>query len=176
MEIAVASIAESLCVFFGAALEVLVRTHEVLGLEISNRVLNFALGEVHYRAAGRFLVAGVGQRIERQRVLIRRHYGLFDQATDDADFLFVELWQHIESSVICPDSARCTLWRKGAQQASYRSADLPPARLLLLLRRSPRWPRNSKTRPPCSTRRSAWSWKTPCAGRSSNSRPRIRAT
>ena len=98
VKIAVARVAETLDVFLGAALEVLIGAHEMLAFEFTDRVLDLALGEIHHRIAGGFLVAGAGQRIECQRVLVRRHDRFFDQASDDAGFLVSELWQHGVSS------------------------------------------------------------------------------
>src|SRR5690606_4325489 len=48
----------------------------------------------HDGVSPRLLVAGVGEGIERQRVLIRRDDGLFHQASDDARFVGAELERH----------------------------------------------------------------------------------
>ena len=67
LQVAVAGVAEALCVFFDTALEVLVGPHEMLVLQLPNRMLHFALRQRHDRIARGFLVAGVGQGVERQR-------------------------------------------------------------------------------------------------------------
>ncbi len=65
----------------------------MLGLEHPNRVLDFALGQVHHGIARRFLVTRIGERVQRERVLIRRDDRLLDQATDYARFFLVQFFE-----------------------------------------------------------------------------------
>jgi len=61
-------------------------------------LLHGGLGEFEHRLAVRFLIACVGERVERQRILIRGGDFLFDQAADDArldggKFMFICVFQ-----------------------------------------------------------------------------------
>jgi hypothetical protein len=133
VEVAVAGIAETLGVLLGAALEVLVRAHEMLGFEIPDRVLDLTLGEIHNRVAGRLLVAGIRQRVERQRVLVRRNDRFFDQATDNPGFFVIQLWQHVDSSIRVPECGTLhTVAQRGMPgnsaraAAAWKAAPIPP--------------------------------------------------
>ena len=56
---------------------------EVAPRERIDDVLHARLIERHHRIAVAFLIAGVGERIQRQRILVGRRDLLFDEAADD---------------------------------------------------------------------------------------------
>jgi hypothetical protein len=92
--VAITRIAETLHVLLGSTLEVLLDPDQVLALQDADCVLHLTLGQRHDRLSRRFLVTRVGQRIQGQWVLVRRHDGLLDQTTDDADFNVIQHLQH----------------------------------------------------------------------------------
>jgi hypothetical protein len=58
----------------------------MFGLQVADGTLNHALFQGHYGIAAGLLIAGVGQSIKRQRILIRSDDGFLHQATDYTGF------------------------------------------------------------------------------------------
>src|ERR1017187_7088113 len=70
---------------------------EVFFDQIVHCLLNSDLIKIHHRLAVAPLVAGVGERIERERVLLRRGDLLFEETADDPGFVEREFDGHGET-------------------------------------------------------------------------------
>ena len=122
-------IAQPLRVFDDPTFEVLFAADEVFVLELPRGVLHGSLIERQHRIAARFLIARERQRIQRQRILFRRHDRLLHQRTDDARFVQVEddvqrRGPQLEScgSVGKPDLAVCARRRASIARSPMRIA------------------------------------------------------
>jgi len=83
---AVFGVAETVLVLGDAAAEAAVLADQVALDEQVDRLLHGRVIELQHRVAIALLVAGVHQRVERERILLGRGDFLFDQAGDDAGF------------------------------------------------------------------------------------------
>ena len=68
--------------------------HQVFFHQRIHGLLHHGFGQFEHRLAVRLLIAGVGEGVQRQRVLIRRRDFLFDQAADYARFVSREFDVH----------------------------------------------------------------------------------
>ena len=66
-------------------------TRQALFLERAKRFADRIFVERHYRIAIVFLIAGIHQRIERERVVVGGGDVLLDERTEDANFDFTKL-------------------------------------------------------------------------------------
>jgi len=63
---------------------------ELLVLQAIERAIDIALAQLHHRLAIRFLIARRDERVERQRVVLRRRQLLFHEGAEDAELDGVE--------------------------------------------------------------------------------------
>jgi hypothetical protein len=80
-------VAEQVLVLRHPAAESRLFEHQLAAHQAVHQRLHLALVELEHRVAVALLVAGVGQRVERQRVLVRRGDLLLDEAADHACFV-----------------------------------------------------------------------------------------
>jgi len=71
--------------------------NEVLDLQGVERLHYVALGKAHHRIAIALLVARVHERVDRDRIILRRRPLLLDQAAEDPRFNRVEYKVHERS-------------------------------------------------------------------------------
>ena len=65
--------------------------------ELPGRTLHQAGLERQHRTAARLLITGIGERVERQWILLRRRHGFFHEAADYAGFVERQLDIQIRS-------------------------------------------------------------------------------
>ena len=84
-------VAEQVLVFGHAVAIAALFADEALLGQLIDELLHRCLVQVEHRVAVALLVAGVGERVQRQGILFRGGDFLFDQAADDAGFVEGEL-------------------------------------------------------------------------------------
>jgi hypothetical protein len=79
-------VGEGVLVFRDAAFRAVVNRREPLGAQAIEGAGNLAVVERRDRVAVGELVAGVGEGVERERIILGRREGFFDEGAEDADF------------------------------------------------------------------------------------------
>ena len=100
------------CSNFGdAAVGAAGRAGEALLLQRAESLAHGFFVKGHHRVAIVFLIAGVDQGVERERIVVGRGDIFFDQGAEDASFDFGEIHGAIEDGVRCDFNPWA--WREG---------------------------------------------------------------
>src|SRR5438874_1919919 len=75
------------------------KAHETLRFKIVQRAANFMFFQLQCRVTIRFLIAGIGKRIERERVILGRGDLFFDECAENPCFDGRETELHVRNDI-----------------------------------------------------------------------------